>query len=181
MQTGLGFSAMTSGLAMLPGALLMGLVSPLAGKIYDKNGARWLSVAGFALILATGMLFTRVTPETTYLYMATVNAVRQIGAGLIMTPVTTAALNALPQRLVPHGTAVNNTFRQMAASIGTAIVVTVMTALTLNPAEHGPEGAIRGAVAAFHAANVFTVLGLVGAFFVREKGGTNQAPAERAR
>ncbi|WP_341856130.1 hypothetical protein [Brachybacterium sp. GPGPB12] len=78
-----------------------------------------------------------------------------------------------PRRLIPHGAAVNNTLRQIAASVGTAVLVTVMTVAALDPAEHGVEGQIHGVDVAFDVSAGIAALGLVGAFFLR-----NSKPAE---
>lgn len=57
---------------------------------------------------------------------------RLIGVGMIMMPLTTAGINSLPPHLIPHGTAMNNTMRQMGGSIGTAVLVSIMSVLAAN-------------------------------------------------
>lgn len=171
MQTMRGFSALDSGLALLPGAVIMGLLSPVTGRLFDKYGGKWLAVAGFAILTVTGGAFAVLGAETSFAYIATVNAVRMVGTSMVMMPVTTAALNQLPQLLIPHGTAVNNTLRQVAGSVGTALLVTVMQLATRDPAVYGVEGAIHGANVAFWTATAFAAVGLVGAFFIRNSHG----------
>ncbi|HZK32314.1 MAG TPA: MDR family MFS transporter [Corynebacterium sp.] len=171
MQTMAGFSAMESGLALLPGALVMGLMSPVTGRLFDKFGGKWLAVVGFILVTLTGLAFTRLTPDTTYAYIATVNALRMLGTSMVMMPVTTAALNQLPPHLISHGTAVNNTLRQVAGSVGTAVLVTVMTMTTRDPAVHGMEGLVHGANMSFLVATVIGAFGIIGAFFIRNSHG----------
>src|SRR5699024_4704841 len=104
MQDMGGFTAMESGLALLPGAAIMGLMSPVTGRIFDRVGAKWLSVIGFTLLAVGTFLLTVLTAETTFTYLAVVNAIRMLGTAMVIMPVTTAALNQLPQRLIPHGT-----------------------------------------------------------------------------
>lgn len=168
MQNMNDYSAMQAGLALLPGAVIMGLMSPVTGIIYDKFGAKWLAVVGFTLIAATTYMFAMLTAETSFTYIAAVNAGRMLGTAMILMPVTTAALNELPQRMIPHGTALNNTLRQIAASVGTAILVTVMTAAAQDPAEYGVEGLIHGVNVAFFVAGTVAVIGIAGAFFIKE-------------
>ena len=168
MQNMSDFTAMESGLALLPGAAVMGLMSPVTGRIFDKFGAKWLAIPGFVLLTTTTLLFARLSPETSFTYIAVVNAVRMFGTAMIIMPVTTAALNQLPPRLIPHGTALNNTFRQISAAVGTAVLVTVMATTARDPKEYGVEGLIHGANVSFVVAGLIGVLGFIGAFFIRE-------------
>ncbi|GHD30558.1 MDR family MFS transporter [Nocardiopsis kunsanensis] len=177
MQNMSDYSAMEAGLALLPGAALMGLMSPVTGIIYDKFGARWLAVVGFTLLSAMTFMLAVLTTETSFVYIAAVNTVRMLGTAMIIMPVTTAALNQLPQRLIPHGTALNNTMRQIAASVGTAILVTVMTGAAKDPAEYGMQGLVHGVNVAFLVAGIIAALGLVGAFFIKEN---RQAEADES-
>src|SRR5699024_1481504 len=101
MQNMGGHSAMDSGLVLMPGAAVMGLMSPVTGRIFDKFGARWLAIIGFTLVSATTFMFTVLTVDTSFAYLAIVNAVRMLGTAMVIMPVTTAALNTLPFHLIP--------------------------------------------------------------------------------
>ena len=171
MQNMAGYSAVESGLALLPGAVIMGLMSPVTGKLFDLFGGKWLAVFGFTLVTVTSGLFAMLSAETSFAYIATVNAARMVGTAMVMMPVTTAALNQLPSALVPHGTAVNNTMRQVAGSVGTAILVTVMTVATRDPEIYGVEGMVHGANVSFLAAGVVSAAGIIAAFFIRNSHG----------
>ncbi|MEL3971474.1 MDR family MFS transporter [Rossellomorea oryzaecorticis] len=167
MQNMLGFTAFESGLMLLPGALIMGFMNPITGRIFDKFGAKWLAVTGLLLISVTTFMFTNLTPQTTFMYLATVNAVRMLGVAMVMMPVTTAGLNQLPNRLIPHGTAMNNTMRQVSGAVGTALLVTVMT--TAAQPDRGLEGLIHGVNVSFIVAGISAMVGLFLAFFVKDK------------
>src|SRR5699024_10701657 len=65
---------------------------------------------------------------------------RMIAIAMVMMPMTTLALNQLPDDLIPHGTAVNNTFRQVSGSIGTAVLVTIMSTAAI------PGGDVEGII-----------------------------------
>ena len=171
MQNMNTFSAMESGLALLPGAVVMGLMSPVTGRIFDAVGARWLAVPGFILLTGTTFMFARLEPDTSFLYLAIVNTVRMFGVAMVMMPVTTAALNQLPSHLIPHGTALNNTMRQIAASVGTAALVTIMASAARDPQTYGVSGLIHGANVAFFVAACVGILGIIGAFFSRNSHG----------
>ncbi|WP_338750626.1 MDR family MFS transporter [Janibacter alittae] len=171
MQNMSDYTAMESGLALLPGAAVMGLMSPVTGRIFDRFGARWLAVLGFVLVTATTFMFARLSVDTSFAYIAIVNSVRMFGTAMIIMPVTTAALNQLPPRLIPHGTALNNTMRQIAAAVGTAVLVTVMATAARDPEIYGKAGLIHGANVSFVVAGILGVVGIIGSFFIRETAG----------
>lgn len=168
MQNMSDYTAMESGLALLPGAAVMGLMSPVTGRIFDRIGAKWLAVPGFTLLTVTTFMLARLEVDTSFTYIAVVNAVRMIGTAMIIMPVTTAALNQLPPKLIPHGTALNNTMRQIAAAVGTAVLVTVMATTARDPEVYGRAGLIHGANVSFVVAGVLGIVGIVGSFFIRE-------------
>ncbi|KKB41191.1 Multidrug and toxin extrusion (MATE) family efflux pump YdhE/NorM [Bacillus thermotolerans] len=165
MQNMLGFTALESGLMLLPGAVVMGLMNPITGRIFDKFGAKWLVISGLAIVTVTTFMFTNLTPATTFAYLATVNAVRMLGVAMVMMPSTTAGLNQLPTHLLPHGTAMNNTMRQVAGAVGTALLVSIMTNQAIP--EEGVEGAIHGVNMSFLVATIMAALGLFMAFFLK--------------
>lgn len=178
MQNMSDFTAMESGMVLLPGAVIMGVMSPVTGRFFDRFGASALAITGFAVLTITSFLLARLTVDTTFAYIAIVNAARMFGTAMVIMPVTTAALNQLPQRLIPHGAAVNNTMRQVAASIGTGVLVTVMTASARDPQEYGAAGAIHGVNVAFIVAGGIAALGLIGSCFLRGSRPTREVPDE---
>lgn len=178
MQNMSDFTAMESGMVLLPGAVIMGVMSPVTGRFFDRFGASVLAITGFAVLTITSFLLARLTVDTTFAYIAIVNAARMFGTAMVIMPVTTAALNQLPQRLIPHGAAVNNTMRQVAASIGTGVLVTVMTASARDPQEYGAAGAIHGVNVAFIVAGGIAALGLIGSCFLRGSRPTREVPDE---
>lgn len=125
VQTLCGQSATVSGLVMLPGALIMGVMSPVSGRIFDKRGPRGLAVAGAACLLAGTLAMTQVNTLTPMLAVALIILMRNLGMGLLNMPLNTWGMNALPNKLINHGNAVGNTFRQVAGSFGCALVISV--------------------------------------------------------
>ena len=156
----------------------MGIMSPVTGRIFDAVGAKWLAITGFALVAITTLMLARLSVDTTFTYIAVVNMVRMAGTAMIMMPVTTAALNQLPMSLVPHGSALNNTIRQVAASVGTAVLVTIMVSTARDPAVYGAAGPIHGANVAFLVAGIIAVLGFIGSFFITNSHGSRDDAAE---
>ncbi len=130
LQNARGYTALESGLLLLPGALVMGFLMPVAGRLFDRFGAKWLSVIGLLITIGTTIGFVNLTDSTSYTYLVLMSTGRRIGMALLLMPVQTAGLNQLPNRLNAHGTAISNTIRQVAGAVGTSLLVTVMTSRT---------------------------------------------------
>lgn len=169
MQVMAGFTAFESGIMILPGALLMGFMSPLVGKVFDKIGARWLLITGLSIMTVTTLFYTQLTFETSLVYLSVVFAVRMMGIAMVTMPSTTAGLNQLPNRLMPHGTAMMNTMRQVAASIGTAALITIMSLTGSGTGQMDAEAVVHGVNITFYVATAISFVGLVLAFFVQDK------------
>jgi EmrB/QacA subfamily drug resistance transporter len=122
-----GYTALDSGLLLLPGAIVMGIMSPIAGALFDKIGARPLAVIGLAITVITTWGFTNLSMTTSYGHIMFLYVMRMFGMSFIMMTVMTEGLNQLPRHLGAHGTAASNTARQVAGSLGTAFLVTVMS------------------------------------------------------
>src|SRR5699024_12866378 len=101
----------------------------------------------------------------TLMYMAIHNVLRVLDIPIVMMPVTTSGSNQLPDDLIPNGSAMNNTFRQMAGAIGTAMLVTIMSTAA-NPSE-GTQGLIAGVNMSFYVATVLAALGFILSFYVK--------------
>ena len=97
---------------------------------FDKIGARRLAITGMFILTAATLPFAFLTKATPIIYIIVLYAIRMFGISMVMMPVTTSGMNALPMNLLSHGTAVNNTFRQVASSIGTAVLISVLTNVT---------------------------------------------------
>ncbi|MFW3538152.1 DHA2 family efflux MFS transporter permease subunit [Vagococcus fluvialis] len=127
-----GVSPMTSGMVLLPGAIIMAIMSPITGALYDRIGARYLSFTGLIILSIGTFMFTLIDMNTTVIYLAIMQGVRSFGLGLALMPIQTDALNDLPLELMSHGSAMYNTIRQIAGSLGTALLVTIMSISTSN-------------------------------------------------
>lgn len=169
MQRMREFTAVEAGIALLPGALISGLMAPIIGRVFDKIGARWLVMIGLTIMTASSFAFTNLGPSTTMTYITVLYGVRMFGFSMVMMPVATSALNQLPKQLIPHGAAVDNTMKMIAASVGTAILVTVMTTTAEN-AQERPEISypdMYGANVAFMVISILSLLALILSFFIK--------------
>ena len=176
MQDMLEYSAFESGLALLPGALMMGSFGLAAGFLFDKYGIKLLTFTSMGIILVTSVMLAVLDENTSWSYITIVYTFRLIGAGLSMMPLTTFAMNALEEHLLPHGTSINNTMRQIGSSLFTALLITVMTGFAFSFSAGGePTTAeeIMGVNVSFIVAAVLAFIGLVMAFFLKEQPKTN--------
>lgn len=135
VQTIRGISPIDSGLLMLPGAIVMGIMSPITGKLFDKYGARVLAVIGLTITVVTSFYFSRISMTTAYSTLVLLYTFRMFGMSMVMMPVMTNGLNQLPPINNPHGTAMNNTLQQVSGAIGSALLITVMNNRTKEKAE----------------------------------------------
>jgi EmrB/QacA subfamily drug resistance transporter len=176
-----GESAFHSGLMLLPGALIMGLMMPITGAIFDKHGAKRLAISGMLILTAATLPFAFLTQETPIVMIVILYAIRMFGISMVMMPVTTSGMNALPMNLISHGTAVNNTFRQVASSIGTAVLISILTNVTkdnlpkasllkslpLSYKDQAINATLSGYHAAFFVAVIFGLVGFIITFFLK--------------
>jgi len=119
-------SALTSGLVILPGALLTGTLSRLSGRLYDHISVKKLVYTGLIIDCLGTVLQAFIGTSSSPWVLAGFQAVRQLGLVTMLIPLQTHALGLLPYDMVPDGVATFNTIRQVAASFGTAIIVAVV-------------------------------------------------------
>lgn len=165
LQTIGGESPLASGLTLLPGAIVIGAMNPFTGRIFDRLGGRNMVISGLFLLTVSTASFIPVTASTPVVYLAGIYMVRMLGISMVMMPVTTTGMNALPLSLISDGTVVNNTGRQVFASMGTAILVSVMSNVTANHTP-GHAAAVANPAAYQHLALNANVLGFRYAFFI---------------
>jgi EmrB/QacA subfamily drug resistance transporter len=122
-----GISPIKSGLLMLPGSILMGIMSPITGKLFDKYGGRVLAIIGLLITVITSYLLSTLTLQTSYTELMLIYSARMLGMSMVMMPVMTNGLNQLPARFYPHGTAMNSTLQQVSGAIGSSLLVTIMS------------------------------------------------------
>lgn len=136
----LGIETLTTGLIMLPGGLLMGLLAPMVGKLYDKVGARPLIVPGALILLASLLGYALVLDASTPIWLLVImHLLMSLGLALIFTPAFTTALNPLPHHLHSHGSALLSTLQQLAGAMGTALIVGVVAASTASKVAAGTD------------------------------------------
>ena len=181
LQSYMGFSATTSGLVLLPGAIIMGAMGPVAGRLFDKHGPRVLAVTGTGILALTTSAFIFMGPGTGLVTLTVIYTVRLFSLSLVNMPISTWGMNALPDKLVNHGTSVQNTFRQVAGSLGTAIIVSTSTAVqnAVAGSTDATTAGVFGIHMAFVVATALCVIGFVlTVALVRNKPGDEAAADE---
>ena len=163
LQSLMGYSATVSGLVLLPGAIIMGAMGPIAGRLFDKHGPRVLALVGMGVLTLTTFCFCFLGPNMGLITLTVLYTVRLFSLSLVNMPITTWGMNALSNELVNHGTSVNNTFRQVAGSLGTAIIVSASTIATnaSAPAMGEQAASFFGIDVAFAVAGVLCLIGFV--------------------
>ena len=131
-----GFSAVRTGLFMTPAALASAVIMPISGRLFDRIGARPLGIAGLVIVTLATLGFTNLGLQTSSSTIQWLYILRNAGVSMMMMPLITAGMNAIPFELTSQGTAMNNTVRQVAASLGTAILTTYMTTQSKIAAAH---------------------------------------------
>ena len=167
-----GLSAFQAGLMLLPGAILEGITSPIAGRLYDKFGIKKLSLIGYAIIILGTMPMMFFTPETNLLLVAGAYAFRIIGIATVMMPTFTEGLNALPINLYVHGNTAASTVRQIAGSLGTAVLMMIIAFGSKHVAGNKmllAEQLNYGYRYAFLASFIFALIGFVLSFWLKSK------------
>ncbi len=173
LQKSLLIPTVLAGLLMLPGGIVNGLVSTVAGNLFDKRGARMVVRTGFIASLVAALLLMQVSVETSLLLVVVGHIILMVGAPLAMSPSQTYALNALPSTLNSDGTTILSTLQQIAGALGTALVTSAMswgesasvqagiTAETANIATGSQYG--------FALVALIAALGLIASFGLKKK------------
>jgi len=171
MQNVLHQTTVVIGLTLLPGGLLMGLMGPLVGRLYDKYGPRPLVIPGAAMVSAVFWSFTFLNTSTPVWLIIVAYLALSLGLAFLFTPLFTSALGALPPHLYSHGSATLATIQQVAGAAGTAVFIAFLAIGTANGhgSGLGDAASIAGGVRlAFLVGAIVSLAALVLAFFVRK-------------
>ena len=166
LQTVIGASTFESGLAVLPGGLVLGLLGRPVGALYDRVGPRPLVIPG-TIAMAGGLwLYTTLGPDSSMVTVVVYHVIMMTGLGLMMTPLMTQALGSLTEHLHSHGSAILATLQQVAGAFGTAVFVTV-AAVGSAAGAPGPDS--DGLRVAFMVAGVIGLAAVVTSLFLSKE------------
>lgn len=187
IQGVLGFSATMSGVAMLPGALIGAFMGLVSGRLFDRFGVRRVVIPGVIVAVLGASGLVRLGIDSGFITLTLTYTVLVVGLQFTMTPLNTWGVNSLPNSVIQHAQGVSNTLNQVAASMGTAVLVSISA---LAPAVAPDAPALEQSYLGDHMAFITTfalmcVAALIILFFVRDKaraaGAVAATAAERAQ
>jgi len=140
LQVVQGLQELDSGLVMLPAALVMVVLMPVAGRIFDLIGPRYPVMIGLAILAYGSYLMAGITVDTPRGDIEMWLAIRNVGIGLGMMPIMTAGVSSLPGALTSAGSSVNNVMQRVSSSVAVAVFG------SLNSIEGAQMSADQGAL-----------------------------------
>jgi DHA2 family lincomycin resistance protein-like MFS transporter len=167
----LGLDTLQTGLLLLPGSLLMGLLGPVVGRLYDRFGTFPLLVPGTVLVSLVMWSLTLVDQSTSVWAILAGHVVISTGLALVFTPLFTASLGSLPMQLYSHGSAILGSVQQVAGAAGIALFIALMTVQSAGLAAAGAEpvtAMVGGLRVAFLCGAIISLFAVVAALFVRK-------------
>jgi EmrB/QacA subfamily drug resistance transporter len=122
MQNILGYSPLEAGVRFLPTTLMVMTVAPIAGRLSDRIGPRWPIVAGLSLTTAALFMFTQIGEGTTYSDLLPAFILMGVGVALTMSPMSTAAMNAVSTAKAGIASGILSMFRMLGGTFGVAAI-----------------------------------------------------------
>ena len=163
-------SPFISGMSLVPGAVFLSILNPLSGKLADKIGFKPTMLVGMFMIIIGWVAGLTVLNHLSLLGMIICAMVIEGGNAFVMMPAVTLGANALPDELVPHGTAVITTVRQVLGSAGVTISTLILTIATTNALQRGSSAqvaSLHGYHLVFIGMIITELIGLVLAFMLK--------------
>jgi DHA2 family lincomycin resistance protein-like MFS transporter len=171
LQDVLRLSTLETGLLLLPGGLLMGLLGPYVGRLYDRIGPTRLLVPGVITASLVLWAMTLLSPTTWVGWILAGHIVISVGFAFLFTPLFTASLSSVRPELYSHGSALLGSIQQVAGASGVALFVSLMSAgaARLGAGGVGSLEALTGGIrTAFLCGAVLSLFAVACAFFVRK-------------
>jgi DHA2 family multidrug resistance protein len=124
MQTNFPYTAMLSGLAMMPGGLAMLVMMPLVGQLIPRMEPKYWIAIGFSIIALAMWYSTSLVPDASFSYFATVRVFQTVGMPFLFIPINSVAYTGLPPQKTSEGSALINVARNLGGSIGVSLANT---------------------------------------------------------
>ncbi len=166
----LGFDTLQTGLLLMPGALLMGILGPFVGRLYDRIGPRPLVVPAMILVSIVLWAMTLLGVGTWWPFILGGHLVMSIGFAFLFGPLFTASLSSVQPKLYSHGSALLGSIQQVAGAAGVALFVAIMTSQSAALAAGGVadiEALAAGIRSAFIVGAVISLFAVVASWFVQ--------------
>ena len=127
LQNSLGYTALQAGSVFMPVGILQGLVSPIAGKLADKVNPKIPMIAGIVLLALSFYMNGQLSFLTEHHFIMVSLYIRGFAMGLIFTPLNAVAFSTVPRDKMAQASSITNTIRQLGASLGVALLATMLT------------------------------------------------------
>lgn len=162
LQNVAGLDALEAGLMLLPGSILMGLLGPLMGRVYDARGTRTLLIPGTIMVSAALFFYSTVGEHTAWWMIMAAQTILSVGLAMSFTPLFSASLGSLQRHLYSHGSAALNTIQQVAGAAGVALLTVTYSSILHAGEQEGLTTAVAGAPGARTAFLIGASISLVG-------------------
>ena len=129
MQDILGYSPLEAGVRFLPSTLMIVIFAPLAGRLADRIGPRWLIVGGLVLVAASLFSFSGIAVDSSYADLLPGFMLLGVGIAMTMSPMTSAAMNAVPVQKAGIASGILSMFRMVGGSLGVAVTGAIFQGL----------------------------------------------------
>jgi DHA2 family lincomycin resistance protein-like MFS transporter len=177
LQDALQLKALDAGLVVLPGALAMGLLGPVIGRIYDSHGTRILLIPGSILAAAMLWLFTTLSTGSSVWLVMVAQTLLSVGLALSFTPLFTASLASLKPKFYSYGSAVIGTIQQVAGAAGIAVMMAVFTTIVnAGGGTEVPAAVAAGTRTSVTIGAVIATITIIGAFLIRKPEDDGEGP-----
>ncbi|PZE19990.1 MDR family MFS transporter [Paenibacillus xerothermodurans] len=127
LQNVQSMSALDAGILLLPQSVAMALMMPISGKLVAKTGIVPLAIVGLAVLGVTTYELHALTADTPHLWINAVLTIRGVGIGLCMMPISTVGMADIAKEQIKDASPLSNVFRQVMASMGIAVLTTIMS------------------------------------------------------
>ena len=134
VQNILGYSPTKAGAIFLPMTILIILIAPIAGRLSDRIGGRWLMGGGMTLLGSSLLLYQRMGLHSTFWTLLPALIVGGIGMATVMSPMTSVAMASVPVDKAGVGSGVLNSFRQVGGALGIALMGAIVSSYVSVPA-----------------------------------------------
>jgi EmrB/QacA subfamily drug resistance transporter len=152
IQNILGYSATQAGAMFLPMTVLIIVIAPIAGRLSDRIGPRWLMAGGMAIVGVSLLLYQRATVSSTFWTLLPAMVLGGVGMAMTMSPMTAAAMGSVPVDKAGVGSGVLNSFRQVGGSLGIALMGAILASYLHHSPRTDPVAAAADYVNGMHAA-----------------------------
>jgi DHA2 family lincomycin resistance protein-like MFS transporter len=170
LQQALHLEPLSVGLILLPGGLLMGVLGPVSGRLYDRVGPRPMMLPASVVVAGVFWLLSMIQLTTPWWLILACHMVMSACFAFMFTPLLTSALGSLRPELYPHGSAIVGTVQQLAGAAGTALFITMMSTTAAARAAVGSsavDATAAGVQAAFMCGAVLSLLAIGASFLIR--------------